>query len=285
MKTCNQTEGQSILDHGLAIWEQLQKLTQGDTSGMRLPQWYTQYKDQLLSNLYSPYILEQYATYHDCGKPYCLEIDEDGKRHFPNHAEISKRTYLECFGSEGDHQTIADLIGLDMIFHIESEEQIISRNLSDRTLCTLMLTALAEIHSNATTFYPSEGIESTWFKIKFKRLEKLGNRICKRLFDHAYLYAVTRKDLSPPQQAVQAGHASIESARAFLKPDDDHPSLILCSMKNEAQLRRAADELERQGIRLKRFYEPDIGYQLTAFATEPLIGESRKAMRKFQLIK
>lgn len=285
MQNCEQTAGQSILDHGLAIWEQLQKLTSGDTSAMRLPQWYTQYKDQILQHLHSPYILEQYATYHDCGKPYCLEIDADGKRHFPNHAEISRLTYEKHFGTEGDHSIIADLIGLDMIFHIETAEEIIARNLPIKTLCSLMLAALAEIHSNANTFYPDEGINSTWFKIKFKRLEKLGNRICKRLFDHAYMYAITRKDLSGPQQAVQAGHAAIEATRAYLGKDDEHPSLILCSMKNEDQLRRAADELERQGIRLKRFYEPDIGYKLTAFATEPLTGESRKAMRKFQLIK
>jgi hypothetical protein len=84
---------------------------------------------------------------------------------------------------------------------------------------------------------------------------------------------------------VQAGHAAIESSRAFINPDDAHPYLILCTMKNEDQLRHAADDLERQGIRLKRFFEPDIGYQLTAFATEPLSGDSRKAMRKFQLMK
>lgn len=282
MQQCEQTAGLSILDHGLSVWEQLQKLINGDTSGMRLPQWYTQYKDQLLSSIHPSHILEQYATYHDCGKPYCLEIDEDGKRHFPNHAEISRLTYEKHFGTEGDHATIAELIGLDMICHTESADQIAGRNLSNATLCSLLLTALAEIHSNASMF---GSLGSTSFKIKFKKLEKTGNRLCKRMFDHAYMYAVTRKDLSISQQAVQAAHAAIESSRAFLTKDDEHPSLILCTMKNEAQLRHAADNLERQGIRLKRFYEPAIGNQLTAFATEPLTGESRKAMRKFQLMK
>lgn len=56
-------------------------------------------------------------------------------------------------------------------------------------------------------------------------------------------------------------------------------------MKGEIQLANAADDLERQGIRIKRFYEPDRNNELTAFATEPLSGEARKAMRKFQLIK
>lgn len=99
------------------------------------------------------------------------------------------------------------------------------------------------------------------------------------------MYSITRKDLSIPQQAVQAGHAAIEASRAYLPKDDEHPSLIICTMKGEEQLRRAADDIESQGIRIKRFYEPDIGNQLTAFATEPLNGESRKAMRKFQLMK
>lgn len=282
MQSCEQTSGQSILDHGLSVWSQLQNLTTGDTSEMRLPQWYTQYKDQLLSSAHPTHILRQYATFHDCGKPLCLEIGEDGKRRFPNHAETSKRTYEKCFGTEGDHAIISELIGLDMICHTESAEDIAGRGLSDATTSSLLLAALAEIHSNATMF---GGIESTSFKIKFKKLEKTGNRLCKRMFDHAYMYAITRKDLSTPQQAVQAGHAAIEATRAYLKTDDEHPSLILCSMKGEAQLRRAADDIENQGIRIKRFFEPDIGNQMTAFATEPLSGEQRKLFRKFQLIK
>jgi hypothetical protein len=282
MQHCEQTPGQSILDHGLSVWEQLQKLINDDTSEMRLPQWYTQYKDQIKSSIYPLHILEQYAIYHDCGKPYCLEIDENGKRHFPNHAEISRQTYERHFGSAGDHAIIAELIGLDMICHTESAEQIAGRNLSNATICSLLLSALAELHANAAMF---GGIESTSFKIKFKKLEKTGNRLCKRMFDHSYMYAITRKDLSFPQQAVQAGHAAIEASRAFLHPADEHPSLILCTMKGEEQLRRAADDLEKQGIRLKRFYEPDIGNQMTAFATAPLSGESRKALRKFQLMK
>lgn len=74
-------------------------------------------------------------------------------------------------------------------------------------------------------------------------------------------------------------------SRAYLPKDDEHPSLIICTMKGEAQLERAANELTAQGIRIKRFYEPDRNNEFTAFATEPLTGESRKAMRKFQLMR
>lgn len=182
MQNCEQTPGQSILDHGLSVWKQLQKLTTGDTSDMRLPQWYVAYKDQILSTIHPSHILEQYATYHDCGKPFCLEIDADGKRHFPNHAEVSRLTYEEEFGTEGDHAIIAELIGLDMICHTESADQIAGRKLSPATLCSLMLAALAELHSNAAMFSPTEKLESTSFKIKFKSLNKRGNRILKELF-------------------------------------------------------------------------------------------------------
>ena len=99
------------------------------------------------------------------------------------------------------------------------------------------------------------------------------------------MYSITRKDLSIPQQAVQAGHAAIEASRAYLPKDDEHPALIICTMKGESQLERAANELTAQGIRIKRFYEPDRNNEFTAFATEPLTGESRKAMRKFQLMR
>jgi hypothetical protein len=285
MQSCEQTTGQSILDHGLSVWEQLQAIIKGDSPDTAQPQWLTTYKDQILSSLHPSHILEQYTIFHDCGKPACLTFGEDGKRHFPDHARVSAETYAATFGKEGDHGIIGELISRDMLFHTGTFEEIIGLNLSKSTLCTLMLTALAEIHSNAKTFYPDEGIRSTWFKIKFKRLEKLGNRICKRLFDHSYMYAITRKDLSTPQQAVQAGHAAIEAARSYLTKDDEHPSLILCTVKNEAQLNRAADELEGRGIKLRRFYEPDRGNEFTAFATEPLKGDRRECMRKFQLMK
>lgn len=282
MKNCEQTAGQSILDHGLSVWQQLKRLLEGDTSGMRLPQWYTLYRDQLISTAHPAWILERYAIYHDCGKPFCLEIDADGKRHFPNHAAISEQTWREHFADEPSSEKIAELIGLDMIMHTESFDEILKRNLSDRTTSSLLLSALAELHSNAQMF---GGIESTSFKIKWKRLDKLGMKLAKRMFDHSYMYIITRKDLSIPQQAVQATHAAIEAARAYLTPDCEHPSLVYCGEKNEGKLIKLRDHFKSNGIRFKEFYEPDIGHQLTALATAPTSGADRAAFRKLQLIK
>ena len=44
---------------------------------------------------------------------------------------------------------------------------------------SLLISALAEIHSNAQMF---GGIESDSFKIKWKHIDRRGNAICKKLF-------------------------------------------------------------------------------------------------------
>lgn len=281
MQACEQTPGQSIYDHGTSVWSHLQKLLNKDTSEFRLPQWYTLFGDQMISAAHDATILRLYATYHDCGKPYCLTKDADGRRHFPNHAAISQQTWTNTFGSTPPNDIIGELIGLDMIMHTETYDQIRARNLSNATTCSLLLAALAEIHSNAKMF---GGIESTSFKIKWKRLDKLGMKLCKFMFDHSYMYVITRRDLSKPQQAVQAGHAMIEASRAFIVKDDEHPSLVLCTERDEGRLMRIRDQFQRDGIPFRDFHEPDIGGQLTALATAPITGD-RSAFKKLQLMK
>jgi peptidyl-tRNA hydrolase len=98
------------------------------------------------------------------------------------------------------------------------------------------------------------------------------------------MYILIRNDLSNAQKAVQACHAAIESSRQFTKPTDEHPSVILCSVKNENKLLKCAKELEDLGIEHTIFREPDIGNQATALASKPLIGKDRKAFSRFQLL-
>jgi hypothetical protein len=50
---------------------------------------------------------------------------------------------------------------------------------SAKDAITLLIAALAEVHSNASLF---GGIESTSFKIKWKTIDKRGRQICKRYF-------------------------------------------------------------------------------------------------------
>jgi hypothetical protein len=55
---------------------------------------------------------------HDCG-PYCITIDEDGRRHFPDHANVSRDTFSKI----SNNKIVADLISKDMVFHtIKSDE-------------------------------------------------------------------------------------------------------------------------------------------------------------------
>jgi len=90
--------------------------------------------------------------------------------------------------------------------------------------------------------------------------------------------------LSPSQVAVQSCHAVIEASKAFrLDKLKEHPSVIILSAKNETKLNRVRKYLVEQGICHVHFCEPDIEDQLTAIATEPIDGERRELLSKYQL--
>jgi hypothetical protein len=91
-----------------------------------------------------------------------------------------------------------------------------------------------------------------------------------------------RKDLSYPQQAVQACHACID-ARDFYPADLETPNLVLLGVNDEKKLVNTLRRIEKLGIRCKAFVEPDIGNQLTAIATEPVSGDSRHHFKQYQL--
>lgn len=281
LKNHNQTDSESLYDHGRSVWKYTQKLITGDTSDMRIPQWYYDYKDRILDSLPDLQTIETYTTFHDIGKSTCLEIDENGKRHYPNHAEISYEKWMELADDDiPNKKLIGDLIRYDMLFHTEDAEVILAKKLSPSILCTLLLSALGAIHANAEAF---GGFESDSFKIKCKKLDKRAKKILAEIFDHPYVYVIVRNDLSPAQKAVQAGHAIIESTRNF-NMTGKHPSLILCVVKSEAKLKETAAELSKQKIKFSTFREPDIGDQMTAIASEPLTGTDREAFKRFQLL-
>lgn len=87
------------------------------------------------------------------------------------------------------------------------------------------------------------------------------------------LFLVTRLDLPPGDQAVQAAHA----LRQFVA---EHPSadkewfeqsntLALLAAPDEEALARMMDRAFDLGIRAAAFREPDLGGSLTAIAIEP----------------
>lgn len=179
MRACQQTAGQSVLQHGESVKEHtfqlINYLKTGHIEGeWRLPDWLSEYRQQILSVLLPEDIIEEYTTYHDCGKPYCRTLDENGRVHFPNHAEISSQKWLEV----GGNLRAAKLMQMDMLIHtIKSCE--VDEFCTHLEACTLLVAGLAEVHSNAKMF---GGIDSTSFKIKWNQINKRGKAICQRLF-------------------------------------------------------------------------------------------------------
>lgn len=276
-----QTDNESIYAHGLAVWNYTEKLISGNISDMRIPRWYHDYKERILKTLPSSDAIRNYCIFHDLGKAFCLEIDENGKRHFPNHEIISEEKWLELSEDIPDKALIAKLIRYDMLFHKEKPEDILALKLSPQIICTLLLSALAAIHANADSF---GGQNSDSYKIKLKNLDKRAKKILPRIFDHEYVYVIVRKDLSPAQRAVQSCHAVIEATRNF-NMMGEHPSVIICEVKSEHKLREIAEALTGKSIKYSMFCEPDRMYEATAIASEPLRLEKRDAFKRFQLLK
>ena len=181
MESCNQTRGLSVLDHGKYVKNYLFDLIHHlrNKSPLKyewcLPNWVYENSEFILRNLPDDKILSLYTTYHDCGKPFCLEIDNDGKRHFPNHAEKSYEIFKQVFKNE----IAAELVRHDMDIHLLKADGV-EEFCKNPNAITLLLTGLSEIHSNSTMF---GGIENTSFKIKLKSITQRGKQIIQILND------------------------------------------------------------------------------------------------------
>lgn len=180
MRTCYQFKEQNVLQHGEAVAQWFSELynfiAKGVplTSAWRLPDWVSEENFAIfLEHLPGRSILEQYHRYHDCGKPFCLQLDEEGRQHFPNHAEVSYETYLSC----GGDVEIAELIRSDMAIHTLKAEGL-GEFCKNPNAIALLLTGLAEVHSNAQMF---GGIESDSFKMKIKNIDRRGRQIVKTI--------------------------------------------------------------------------------------------------------
>lgn len=178
MSNCEQSSGQSVLDHGISVqaWynELIKYMTNGHSDKVwKFPEWIHDHRELLLKHALPEDVTSLYQVYHDCGKPRCLTIDEEGRKHFPNHAEVSAQVWREAGGSE----EVANLIERDMDVH-KLKADGVAEFASRPQAVTLLLTGLAEVHSNASMF---GGVDSVSFKIKWKQLDKRGNAICKEL--------------------------------------------------------------------------------------------------------
>lgn len=184
MRACQQNEYQTIHDHGMSVQNHFCHLYDyiiGDYEphknllrNFKIPNWFHQYKDKFIEKLADVDTWNDYTYYHDCGKPRCLQIDENGKQHFPNHSKISANLWREYGGNEDT----ARLIEMDMDIHVLKTDGI-EEFASRKEAITLLIAGLAEIHSNAKMF---GGIDSTSFKIKWKHIDKKGQKICDIIF-------------------------------------------------------------------------------------------------------
>lgn len=82
---------------------------------------------------------------------------------------------------------------------------------------------------------------------------------------------------------VQAGHALLEMGKEI--KIDGVPSIVLLSADSEQTLKDNLNYVTECGIRCFPFIEPDIGDQMTAFATVPINKEQRKLLKHFKLVK
>lgn len=133
----------------------------------KLPDRLLENKDKILNKFLPLDILNEYQIWHDCGKPFCRILDEEGKQHFPDHAKVSEEIWKQVGTQEA-----AKLMGMDMLIHTIKGEEI-DKFIQYPESISLILTGLAEIHANAEMF---SGIESTGFKIKFKQIDKIFKR-------------------------------------------------------------------------------------------------------------
>lgn len=180
MKKCPQTNTQSVYEHGISVKEHMFQLInflenkEVLDKHWRIPDWITEYKSNILGCLLNKDIIEEYTMYHDCSKPYCIQYDCSGNKHFPNHAEVSYQKWIEV----GGHEEAALLMKMDMDIHYLKDKDVDEFCKRPQAI-TLLLAGLSEVHSNSLMF---GGNESTSFKIKWKQINKRGKAICYKLF-------------------------------------------------------------------------------------------------------
>ena len=182
MRDCYQTSSQNVLEHGLAVNQKYLEMHAYLTCGAplqgdwRVPLWFSaESLGPLIATLPSANVMRAYQVYHDCGKPKCRTLDEEGRQHFPNHAVVSQQVWRE----HGGDDAVGELIGHDMDMHMLKADDLPTFAKSPYAFA-LLLTSIAEIHANAALF---GGTDSTSFKMKAKHLDRRGKKLVEMLLD------------------------------------------------------------------------------------------------------
>lgn len=167
MHSCMQTEGMSIWQHGVDVHEKylhiIDILSDKSENDYNLPiELFDIYKNYPVIDIE---IMKHYHVYHDCAKGMCLEIDENGRRHYPEHCYWSMKQYSYLFPDRGIEQF---MVFHDMDFHTMKTAELYPLSMSHCAF-SLYLTSWAELTSNAIMF---GGLTSDSYKIKRKKLVK-----------------------------------------------------------------------------------------------------------------
>lgn len=171
MRAGQQAPGLSFWEHGRLVAERFHDLLR-DTPRLewRWPRWWLQHGAFLRERLRPDLeLLTRYQQWHDCGKPFCRVVDEEGRARYPDHANVSAAVWRQL----GGDALVAELIERDMECHLLRPDGAIDFARRPHALA-LLATALCELHANASLF---GGVCSDGFKIKFKRLDRCGSLV------------------------------------------------------------------------------------------------------------
>lgn len=178
MQQCEQGRGISVYQHGVDVayrYADLWRLIEGKDTQLewpRLDRVELEYLALLHSQALRPSSISRYQIYHDCGKPFCREVDDRGRTHFPNHAEISAEVWKRLYP---DDELGFDILRLDLHPHTAKGDDL-ALLMGHKLAPSLILTGWAAIYANAGLLFG--GFESDSFKMKFKRLQKLTKQWC-----------------------------------------------------------------------------------------------------------
>jgi len=101
-----------------------------------------------------------------------------------------------------------------------------------------------------------------------------------------YTYIIVRQDISHEQQLVQAAHATLKLGASLI----DSPvglnnlNFVVCGVKNEDEVRGAAEYLYSSGYDTVEFREPDINDEVTAIASFPIKSTKKRFMKRYKIL-
>lgn len=162
-------EKSDVLAHGKDCWARYYGLTRAlarkEAYSGADPQWLTQFGEQLLAHQQPGYDMAEYLVNHDCGKAATYCVDEQGRAHFPGHAEKSAQMWRQA----GRSEVQARLMELDMALHTMPVSEM-AEFAKNPLAPSLLLATYAQLHSNAQSVFG--GLESDSFKMKLKALNR-----------------------------------------------------------------------------------------------------------------